>query len=243
MHILLTGHKGFIGKHLFDHLRSKHQVWGLDCDSDYQSFQKQWHETQKVGTFDYIVHAGAISDASYTDPDIFKLNTEATHTIVRYTASLKFKVQCSLIFLSTQMAFQPTNFYAWSKKYAEDAIRLSMIDYRILRLPNVFGDENFPKQSPSIVTKIKNGTLPFILPGYRRRIIHVDAVCDLISELIEKPYRHGLGLFNIACEEVSIEDMLTRYAPASMEQPPEITNTNIPLEIPLENLPMLSVNR
>ena len=61
MKILLTGHKGFIGRQLHAAL-VEHEVTGLDCDNDIKAFKLP------DGCFDVVVHCGGIADSGCDRP-------------------------------------------------------------------------------------------------------------------------------------------------------------------------------
>ena len=66
MKILVTGHKGFIGSHVFNHLKTiGHQVSGIDFPDDIVDF--------KGGDYDVIIHLAAFAALrdSFENPDIF----------------------------------------------------------------------------------------------------------------------------------------------------------------------------
>ena len=66
MKILVTGHKGFIGSYLFNHLKKVgHEVDGIDFPDDIVDF--------KGGDYDVIVHLAAFAALrdSLKNPDKF----------------------------------------------------------------------------------------------------------------------------------------------------------------------------
>ena len=66
MKILVTGHKGFIGSHVFNHLKTiGHQVSGIDFPDDIVDFEG--------GDYDVIIHLAAFAALrdSFENPDRF----------------------------------------------------------------------------------------------------------------------------------------------------------------------------
>ena len=202
MKILVTGNEGFIGGRIVKALEMDHELYIFDS----MDFFNDWEECCEP---DVVIHCGAISNSGYVGPDIFKQNTEATRELGLFARKNKAK----FIFLSSQLAYKPHNHYGWSKKYAEEALwSLAYTDNFnqdtcILRLPGVTGDEDFKKEgrNPSILTKVKSGELRFVIEGYRRRLINVEGVVNIILEVLA---RWRCGVFNIKVPEISIERMM-----------------------------------
>ena len=201
--ILITGTEGFIGSKLVKKLEGKDISFILPTTAE----RVDWHIKEDNIRPETIIHCGAISDSRYDNPDIFEYNTESTRRLAEYARDQ----YANLIFLSSQAAYNPVNFYGYSKLYAEQYIARLVRNHCILRLPNVYGDENTEKQNPSIVAKIMNKNLPFLLRGCQRRFIHVDDVVGLILDLVRKKVgTFKMGTFNVDAPEVSIEDLVLK---------------------------------
>ena len=199
--VLITGSEGFIGSRLVKELEGKGVTFILPTTAEeVDRYIKECNIRP-----DTIIHCGAISDSGYDNPDIFEYNTESTRRLAEYARDQ----YANLIFLSSQAAYNPVNYYGYSKLYAEHYIARMVRNYCILRLPNVFGDENADKDSPSIVAKIMNKNLPFLLNECWRRFIHVDDVVGLILKLITAN-EFEWGTFNVDAPEVSIEDLVLK---------------------------------
>ena len=201
--VLITGSEGFIGSRLVDKLVDNDDYLVLIETNKEELDSRIKHGGDRPET---IIHCGAISDSGYDNPDIFEYNTESTRRLAEYARDQ----YANLIFLSSQAAYNPVNYYGYSKLYAEQYLARMVRNYCILRLPNVFGDENADKDSPSIVAKIMNKNLPFLLNECWRRFIHVDDVVGLILKLITDE-GFEWGTFNVDAEEVRIESLL-QYA-------------------------------
>ena len=203
--ILITGSEGFIGSRLVDKLIDNNDYLVLiETNKEELDSRIKYDGGDRPVT---IIHCGAISDSRYDNPDIFEYNTESTRRLAEYARDQ----YANLIFLSSQAAYNPVNFYGYSKLYAEQYIARLVRNYCILRLPNVYGDENTEKQNPSIVAKIMNKNLPFLLRGCQRRFIHVDDVVGLILDLVRmKVGTFEWGTFNVDAPEVSIEDLMLK---------------------------------
>lgn len=201
MNVLLTGHKGFIGSFLQKELIRNKDILLYRFDS--MSFFEDWKEFCEP---DVIVHCGAVTDSRRTDAGMFHQNTEASQILGEFAKVHKAK----MIFFSSQLAYQPNTIYGFSKKYAEEKLLRTMFPYNlcILRLPNVFGDEDSNKDNPSVITKIKQNELEFGVKGYVRRWVHVNEVVKTIYMLL---HQFKPGLYYVDGEELTIDDLLKIY--------------------------------
>tara|TARA_B100001094_G_scaffold68109_1_gene64395 strand:+ start:2046 stop:2843 length:798 start_codon:yes stop_codon:yes gene_type:complete len=193
MKILMTGHKGFIGKNMKPYLESKgHKVTGFE-----------WND--RVGGFpdvtdqDLVIHLGAISSTTETD-----VNKIMDHN---YDFSYKLLLACcenkvDLQYASSASVYGtahskhpfkeddaklPNNPYAWSK-YLFDRLVLKSIDKLPIKVQgfryfNVMGPHDEHKgDSASLITKWKEFNYVKVFEGSKnifRDFIHVDDVCKI----------------------------------------------------------------
>ena len=165
--ILVTGSNGFIGKHLCKALATDHEVVPYDIG---KTFVK--------GPFDGIIHLAAISRVSEAEKD----PVACLQANLILTATLLASEPKWFIFASTFE--KPTNVYGFSKRAAEDYIKLRASKYIIYRLSNVYGpgmaqDKLLPRLARGDVGKIDDGVLPF-------EHIPVSVVCEMIRLSIQK---------------------------------------------------------
>ena len=176
--VFLTGNRGYIGGHL-------HQAYPsaktLDEDKCFQRWEASFFEMRdSVEQATTIIHCGAIADSLYQDPEIFKWNYEATKQI----ADVARQENNFLIFISSCTAISPKSLYGWSKRVAEDYIRANNEKYCILRLYNVYGDEdNRPPEKHSVPEKLMKGTLRYVFSPFRRDYIHVKDVVRAVRHV------------------------------------------------------------
>ncbi len=192
MKILLTGHKGFLGRHIHKILKNDeaHDVYGFDCDSKYSVFVDMFRELKCDGVkFDLIVHNGAISNSQVTDNLLWQLNYRASTEFADYCEQTNTK----LIFISSAAAIDPDVPYGWSKHCAEFYIShtITRMNLCILRPFNIWDYDEFGKESPSIVYKILTGKLERAYKGCLRDFVHVSNVANAVQRVVND-WEHGV---------------------------------------------------
>lgn len=146
--ILVTGSAGFIGKHVVNKI-ADHDV--VECDIDTLSID---------GPFDGIIHLAAVSRVRDAEADRIK----CLETNFMLTARILEWKPRWMIFAST--GEKPSNVYGFSKRAAEDYIKLRCEKYVIFRLTNVYGqgmadDKLLPSLKRGEIKSIHDGVLPF----------------------------------------------------------------------------------
>ena len=173
--VFLTGNKGYIGGHLHQAYPSAKTLDESSCFQRWEELFSEIHNSKQQPTT--IIHCGAIANSLYQDPDIFKWNYEATKQI----ADMARQENIFLIFISSCTAIAPKSLYGWSKRVAEDYIRANNEKYCILRLYNVYGDEdNRPPENHSVPEKLVRQTLRYVFYPFRRDYIHVEDIVRAI---------------------------------------------------------------
>ena len=192
MRILLTGHKGLLGRHIYEILKNSdaHDVYGFDCDSDYNVFVSMFRELKRDGVkYDLVIHNGAISNSQQTDNLLWQLNYKASTEIADYCEQTNTK----LIFISSAAAIDPDIPYGWSKHCAEFYIThtVDRMNLCILRPFNIWDYDEVGKESPSIVFKILAGKLERAYKGCLRDFVHVSHVANAVRRLVND-WQHGV---------------------------------------------------
>jgi nucleoside-diphosphate-sugar epimerase len=165
MRLLITGSAGFLGKHL---MKSMPDAIGYDIG-----------KTMVKGPFDGIIHLAAISRVSTGEKD--PVATLQTNIMLTANLLAEFKPRW-FIFAST--CEKPTNIYGFSKRAAEDYIKLRQQKYVIFRLSNVYGpgmaeDKLLPRLARKEITDLDAGVLPF-------EHIPVSVVAEMIHLVIPR---------------------------------------------------------
>lgn len=201
MKILITGHKGFIGGHLYKTLeKTEAVVLGIDKPNDICNLGYSEHKLISEN-FDVVVHCAALTSVVESDEcqrNYAHVNITGTINMLRLLPKVKF------IFLSTSAVYgegtghmedgptNPRSFYAVTKLCAEKCIENMSKNYAILRLANVIGEgskdnvyNRFERENPITIYGDGNQTRDFI---------SVEDVCAAIILACRKPIQ---GTYNI----------------------------------------------
>ena len=192
--VLITGYKGFIGKNLFNYLKGKYVVKGIDMEDNICFHQA----TRK---FDYVVHCAA--QVSVVKSMVFPIEDALTN-IIGTLNILKQHPDSKIIYLSTSCSYgegyghteespvNPQSAYAISKLCAEYYIKIFSKDWVILRLGNVVGKGT--RGEPNVYMRFqKDSTLTIFGDGKQTRdYVDVKVVCRAIEKSFE-----AKGVFNI----------------------------------------------
>jgi len=176
MKILVTGHKGFIGSHLFNHLNKVgYEVDGIDFPDDIVNF--------KGGDYDVIIHLAAFAALrdSLKNPDKFwENNVVKSKPIFEYCKEKNIR----LLYASSAGAYSWwQNPYAITKKVNEIQAPSNSVGMRFF---NVWAEEGSRKDM--LYRMLQENTAPY-LTKHRRDWIHVHDVVRAICYLIPDNFR------------------------------------------------------
>ncbi len=204
MKFLITGHEGFIGRHLSAYLTHKgHDVEGFEWMPNVMPNPKP---------YDSVIHLGAIS--STTERDIEKVMEQNYEFSMRLLQSCDEK-ETPLIYASSASVYgdafaensklQPQSPYSWSKYLFDRFVTQmpkSMVKVQGLRFFNVYGSGEthkgdqqsvfgkFEKQARETgVIKVFEGSDKIL-----RDFIHVGDVCEIIEKFISVD---STGIWNL----------------------------------------------
>lgn len=207
MKILVTGHKGFIGKNLAAYLVSQgHTVDGWEYVPNV---------IPDVAKYDKVIHLGAISSTTFSDVNqILEQNFEYSVRLVQMCDMLgvDFQYASSASVYGSTLHFledgtpQPQSPYAWSKYLFDRFIIQHLSDFSItiqgLRYFNVYGPgEEHKGDQASPYTKfineaIEHNTVTLFEHSekYKRDFVCVEDVCRIHELMFDTSAR---GIFNV----------------------------------------------
>jgi len=209
MNILITGHRGFIGKNLWLYFKSKgHNVQGWE-----------WGDTPEFllpRDLDLVIHCGAISSTTERNAEKlmeknYKFTTDLIVKCLEQNVNLQYASSASVYgdgktFRETDDC-RPLNGYAWSKylidKFVEESISMPLpINIQGFRYFNVYGDwESLKGNQASPISKFKKqATLGESImlfedsENYIRDFVCVDDICKVHEQMAEQDVS---GIFNV----------------------------------------------
>ena len=185
MHIMLTGHRGYIGSHLLKRLKKNHSIVGFDLkdgwDRDNLNNSQDLLTCELPEEFDLIIHLAGKSGVreSINDPAIYwRNNVEVSKRLFERYPNTR------IMYASSSSAYEPDlNPYAASKYCVEEAAERN-VDTLGMRFHTVY-DHN-PRKG-MFVQKLIDGELEYVTDHYRD-FIHIDDLCDAIELLIKSRY-------------------------------------------------------
>ena len=222
--VLLTGHRGFIGSRVKEMLQDQVTLTTLSV-SEYPRFEANIEEFKDYN-FDLILHLGAISNSQEESARLWQMNVAATELLC-----LTFADRCKLAFASSYSVQDPITDYARTKLVGESIVQshFSHENRLILRIANVWADDESEKANPSIVYKYRNGLLTQLYKNWYRDFVHVSNVARFIANL---PEMWASGLFylgtgySIPCSDLAI--IFDSPKPVEIVEHPHTSYLNAP---------------
>ena len=210
MKILITGDKGFIGRHLRQSLLSDGQiVLGIDINNENDRYNIRDINENIILNVDRIVHLAALADvrASMKDPNKW-YETNVSYSVNLFRLAAKYKVPVVYASSSTVKEWWKSP-YGTSKKVMEDMSRVYGRSVG-LRFSNVYGDG---ARGSMLLPKLLSGQLQYCT-NHIRDFVHVDDVVNAIKlflnmdnfeRLNKLVYQVGTG------KGVKISDLVKKY--------------------------------
>ena len=215
MKALVTGHHGFIGSHVYEHLLSHgHEVDGYDRPFDLGDFK-----TNKK--YDVVIHlaANAAIREAVKNPDIFwENNVVKSQPIFDYCR--ENNVRC--LYASSAAVYEWwINAYAISKKVNEIQAPPNSVGMRFF---NVWAEK--VSRSDMIYRMLEEKTVTYIT-RHKRDWIHVNDIVTAIATLIPSSYT---GVLDVGTgNPVSVIDLATKmgmgHLPIKEDTPGEREST------------------
>jgi UDP-glucose 4-epimerase len=197
MKVLITGHKGFIGKHVFDDWKETHNdlVTGLDRPDNIKDFNG--------GDYDLVIHLAAYADIrdSLENPQKYYENNVA---FAKPLFDWCRKTNTRLLYASTSAVEEDywTNPYAMSKWINEQMAPLNSVG---MRFTTVYGPG---ARSNMMYELLKNRKAKYVT-NHKRDWIHVKDICRAIRYLansdVTGPVTIGTG------KSVAVKDLAKAF--------------------------------
>jgi len=213
MKILITGHKGFIGSYLWDHIKSSGvdgiELDGIDFPDDIGDFK-----TDKI--YDVVIHLAAFAALreSFEDPDRFwENNVEKSKPIFDYCR----KNNVRLLYASSAGAHGWwQNPYAITKKVNEIQAPPDSVGMRFF---NVWAEEN---SRPDMLYRMLQENTAKYITRHKRDYVHVHDITTAILTLIPSHFRGHLDIgFGQSIPVMDIAKAMGRDLPIKEDTPGE----------------------
>lgn len=183
--ILITGYKGFIGSHLYDHLKNDYHLIGIDKGDELPDKD-----------FDLVIHLAGMSGVreSWKNPiSYFKNNI-----ILSWKIFKKYKY---VVYASSSTVVEPwRNPYALSKYIIE---KISPKNSLGVRFTTVYGPNG---RKNMFVTKLLNNKLKYINIDCKRDFVHIYDVIQFFKIILKNKLT---GIVNVGTGfSFSIKDLV-----------------------------------
>ena len=216
--ILLLGSSGFIGQYLYKKLRLKNII--------FQSHAKNkrcinLNNPTKIKTYlkknkiDFIINL--INSLNYKK--VITLNKNLNNALNGLNIKILF-VSSSLIYgnklksASEKSKLKPFNSYTKSKVKLEKMIKITNLNYKIIRLSNVYDDKLDKKGLfKNIKDCLQNKThyISFNDINIYRNFIHIYDVCNLFEKIVTEYEKINKNVINIGAENIKLGRIIDMY--------------------------------
>ena len=173
MRILLTGHEGFVGDHIYKALESDHEIIGLEAKPSFREWYNEMYEVMDT-PIDGVIHVGAIAENQSQRDDIYLWNSYATFLLAqRVHQKMDSMSPIPFIFFSTYLVestmddWEARSPYTWSKAQAETFVRFYLPHAAILRPGTMWGrEERKLSENRSVPYRLASHRLEFLLKNW-----------------------------------------------------------------------------
>ena len=184
MNILVTGAKGFIGRHMTTRLnRLGHNVFSYDIDNTDEELLRYISES------DFIIHLAGVN-RPLTKEEFYDGNSNFTAKVVDFVKKIKKNIP---IIMSSSIQAELDNDYGKSKKLAEKLLLDSGLPVYVFRLANAFGKWCRPNYNSVVATFCYNiaHNLPIEIrdKDYVVSFNYIDDICDEFIRCIVSDYQ------------------------------------------------------
>ena len=218
MNVLVTGAKGFLGKHTVKYLKEHgHNVFEYDIDSTYDELDED------IKNADFVIHLAGIN-RPLSNEEFYDGNANFTKLLVdRIKEAKRFDLP---VLMSSSIQAALDNDYGRSKKMGEDFLFESGLPVYIYRLNNIFGKWCKPNYNSVTATFCYNIShdIPISISS-RKTIIEFNYVDDIVLTFYQcvlgylKP---SSGILNVspkyACSLGKLSDLLYYFKDEIMSE-------------------------
>ena len=210
MKILVTGHKGFIGSHVYDHLKQiGYEVDGLDRPDDIGDFK----DDKMYSIVIHLAAYAALRDSVKNPNKFWENNVIKSQPIFDYCR--KYNIRC--LYASSAGAHGWwQNPYAITKKVNEIQAPPNSVGMRFF---NVWAEEN---SRPDMLYRMLQENTAKYITRHKRDYVHVHDITTAILTLIPSHFRGHLDIgFGQSIPVMDIAKAMGRDLPIKEDTPGE----------------------
>ena len=185
MNILLTGSDGFIGSHLFYHLKEEHNVIGFDIKNGHDILNSEL--PKNINLVIHLAGLSGVKDSLNRPTDYWKTNVIGTQRLFEHYKDTR------IIYASSSTAHEPwKNPYAMSKYSMEQLFHTNSLG---LRFTTVYGPG---ARQEMLIPQILKGKVNYINVNHSRDFIHVNDIVSAVEKVMHIDLR---GVIDIGTGE------------------------------------------
>lgn len=177
MNILLTGHKGFIGTRLLQHLQSKdHTIIAIDKLTGHDILSCDF--PHNIETVIHLAGLSGVKDSLNNPTDYWKTNVIGSQRI------FDFYKRKRVIYASSSTAYEP-----WRNPYAMSKYGMEQLEHPNslgMRFTTVYGPG---ARETMLIPKILKNDIEYLNVNHTRDFIHVDDVISAIYTVLHNDVR------------------------------------------------------
>ena len=176
MNILLTGSDGFIGSHLFYHLKEEHNVIGFDLKNGHNILQSDFPKD-----IDLVIHLAGLSgvrDSLDRPTEYWKTNVIGTQRLFEHYRDVR------IVYASSSTAHEP-----WKNPYAMSKYGMEQLNHNNsvgMRFTTVYGPG---ARIDMLIPKILRSDVQYLNVNHIRDFIHVNDVVSAVQVMMNNTFR------------------------------------------------------
>ncbi len=195
MNILLTGHKGFIGTRLLQHLQSKdHTIIAIDKLTGHDIISCDF--PHNIETVIHLAGLSGVRDSLDRPTEYWKTNVIGSQRIFDFYKTKR------VIYASSSTAYEP-----WRNPYAMSKYGMEQLEHPNslgMRFTTVYGPG---ARETMLIPKILKNDIEYLNVNHTRDFIHVDDVVSAIYTVLQNNVRGVIDVgTNISNKLIDIAD-------------------------------------
>ena len=176
MNILLTGSDGFIGSHLYYHLKKEHNVYGFDLKNGHNILQSDF--PKDINLVIHLAGLSGVRDSLHRATEYWKTNVIGTQRLFEHYRDVR------MIYASSSTAYEP-----WKNPYAMSKYSMEQLNHDnavAMRFTTVYGPG---AREHMLIPKILRNDIQYININHIRDFIHVNDIISAIEIMMNNSFK------------------------------------------------------